>query len=88
MVPLILLIWTSGDVCLGFQSQGGSLACMPCHLHAMDSSNSPLVRHLLTSWWPAITDLNFINFIENYTQKFVINGKDTIIILLVIDKDN
>ena len=25
--PLIPLLWTSGDVCPGFQSQGGSLAC-------------------------------------------------------------
>ena len=28
MRPLIPLFWTSGDVCPGFQSQGGSLACV------------------------------------------------------------
>ena len=27
MGPLIPLFWTSGDICPGFQSQGGSLAC-------------------------------------------------------------
>ena len=26
---------------------------LPC-LHAMDSSDSTLVQHLLTSWWPAL----------------------------------
>ena len=49
--PLMYLSWTSGDVCHGFQSQGGSHACML--QIAMDSSDSPLVWHLLTSWWPA-----------------------------------
>ena len=39
--------WTSGGVCPGFQRQGGSL--MLCHMHAMDSSDSPVVWHLLTS---------------------------------------
>ena len=29
MGPLIPLFWTSGDVCPGFQSQGGSLAYFP-----------------------------------------------------------
>ena len=38
--PLIPLFWTSGDVCPGFQSQGGSLVCMlPC-LHTTDASDS------------------------------------------------
>ena len=45
--PLILLFWTSGDVCPGFRSQGGSLACMLSHLCAMDSSDSTLVQYLL-----------------------------------------
>ena len=36
-----------------FQSQGGSLTSMFCHLHTKDSSDSPLAWHLLTSWWPA-----------------------------------
>ena len=51
--PLIPLFWTSGDIYPGFQSQVGSLACMlPC-LCTTDSWDSPLVQHLLTSWWPA-----------------------------------
>ena len=29
------------------------LACVLCCLHIMESSDSPLVRHLLTSWQPA-----------------------------------
>ena len=32
--PLISLFWTSHDVCSGFQSQGRSLACGLCCLHA------------------------------------------------------
>ena len=49
--PLTLLFWTSSDICPGFQSQGGSLACKHCCLHALYSSDSPLMQHLLTSWW-------------------------------------
>ena len=45
----IPLFWTSGDVSPGSQSQGGSLTCALLHLHTMDSSDSPLMRHLLTS---------------------------------------
>ena len=37
-----------GGVCPEFQSQSGSVACVLCFLYAMDSSDSPLVRHLLT----------------------------------------
>ena len=47
------LFWTSGYVCSELQSQGGTLVCVlhcPCE---MDSSDLPLVWHLLTSWWPA-----------------------------------
>ena len=40
--------WTSDDVSPGFQSQGGSLTCMLCHLCALNSWHSPLVWHLLT----------------------------------------
>ena len=47
--PLISLFWTSGDFSLGFQSQCGSLTCVLCCLLIMDSSHSPLVRHLQTS---------------------------------------
>ena len=54
MGSLILLFWTFGDVCPEFQSQDGFLTYMLCHLCAVDSSESPLVRHLLTSWRPLI----------------------------------
>ena len=30
------------------------------HMHEMDSSDSPLVQHLLTSWWPVL-QLNLLN---------------------------
>ena len=50
--PLLPLFWTFGNLCPEFQSQGGSLLCVLCHLHAMNSSYSPLVRHLLTSRRP------------------------------------
>ena len=40
MGPLIPLFWTSGDVCYGFQSQGGFLTCVLCHLHITDSKDS------------------------------------------------
>ena len=51
--PLIPLFWTSGDFSPEFQSQGGSLACVLPRLRTTDSWDSPLVRHLLTSWQPA-----------------------------------
>ena len=41
MGPLIPLFRTNRDVCPGFRGQGG----FP-HLHAMNSSGSPLVQHL------------------------------------------
>ena len=50
---LITLFWTSGDVCNEFQSQGGSLTCMLHHLCKMGTSDSSLVRHLLTARRPA-----------------------------------
>ena len=40
MVPHI---FTAGDICPGYQSQGGSLAWMVCHLRAMDPADSSLV---------------------------------------------
>ena len=49
--PLIPMFWTFGDVCPRFQSQDWFLACLFHHLHAMDSSHSPLVPHRLISWW-------------------------------------
>ena len=39
-----------GDVYPGIESQGGSLTCTWPHLHAIDSSDLPLVWHLPTSW--------------------------------------
>ena len=41
---------TSGYVCPEFQNQNGSFACVSCHLQVTDSSDSHLVRHLLTSF--------------------------------------
>ena len=38
---------------LGFKARVDSLACMVWRLHATVSSESPLVRHLLTSWQQA-----------------------------------
>ena len=38
--PLIPLFWSSGDVCPGFQSKGGS--CLHAFLPALYSSDSPL----------------------------------------------
>ena len=43
-----------GNICHGFHSQDRSLTCMLHCLFAMDSSNLPLVWHLLTSWKPAL----------------------------------
>ena len=40
--PLIPLFWTSGDVCPGFQSQGGSLACfLTCVILRFTSDATP-----------------------------------------------
>ena len=51
MGPLIPLISIDTPVldCPWLQNQSGSLPFL-CHLYAIDSSDSPLVRHLLTSW--------------------------------------
>ena len=35
---------------IGFKARVDPLACMLCCLHATESSDSPLVWHLLTSW--------------------------------------
>ena len=50
--PRFGLLMTSA---LGFKARVDSLTCMLCHLHTMDSLDSPLVPHLLTSWWVACT---------------------------------
>ena len=44
------LLWTFYGICPGFQSQRGSLTCVLHRLRAIDSSDSPLVQHLLTTW--------------------------------------
>ena len=45
----LALFWTSSDVCFGFQSQGESVTWVFYHLRAMNSTDSPLVQHLLAS---------------------------------------
>ena len=45
--------------------QGGSLTCMLLHLHAVDSSDSPLVWHLLTSWCSAWQLHRFIHILAH-----------------------
>ena len=52
--PLVPLLWTSGDVCPGFQIQDGFLICMLHCLHTTAYSDSPMVWHLRISWWPAV----------------------------------
>ena len=44
--PLIPLFWTSGDISPGFQSQGGSLACMLHGLFKSCSIDSRNVQHV------------------------------------------
>ena len=47
-IPVFGLLATS---VLGFKARVDTFACLLCCLHTMDSSDSPLVQHLLTSWW-------------------------------------
>ena len=49
LIPLFLDFW-----CPGFESQGGFLTCMLPHLDAINSSDLPLLQHLLTFRWPAL----------------------------------
>ena len=52
--PLIPLFWTSGDVSSGFQSQSGQRYPSFVEVYMLHIPwDSPLVQHLLTSWWPA-----------------------------------
>ena len=48
------LLWTSCDISSGVQSHSGYPVLS--YLHAMNSSDSPLVRHPLTFWWLRIFD--------------------------------
>ena len=36
-------VWTSGDICPGFQRQGGFLTCVLRLIPSMDPSDSPVV---------------------------------------------
>ena len=49
MWSLVPHFWTSGDICPRFESQGGSLIYVLCCLCTLDSSDSVMVRRLLTS---------------------------------------
>ena len=60
MGTLIPLFWTSGKVFTGFKGQSG-FPHSKHHLPATDSSGSPLVQHLLTSWPPAWKPSHFIH---------------------------
>ena len=68
LIPLLL---TSGDICSGFQSQGGSSVTYFVARITMDSSDSPLVQHLLTFWWPALHIAHTCTFRLYIIQEFV-----------------
>ena len=68
--PLFL---SSGDVCPGFQSQGALPHLHVCHPHATESSDSPLVWHLLKSWQPALQ----LSHSHPHTCKQVLVGLET-----------
>ena len=71
--PLIPLFWILGDVCSWFQRQGESFAYMlPC-LNALDSSDSSLVWHLLTSWWPALHRSLFLPCANTHTKNYFLH---------------
>ena len=54
--PLVSMFWISGDISSGFQSQSGfCLICFFAEANVMYIPQaSPLVLHMLTSWWPAV----------------------------------
>ena len=58
-VQVDTLFWTSGDVCHGFQSKVDRLTWVFYCLDTMDSSDSPLVRHLLAFGGPHSSYANF-----------------------------
>ena len=77
MGTLIPLFWTSGDVCPGVQSQGGPLASVLSCLHTTDSSDSPLVQHLLTvkmsAWQPSLFDQHICRrVIANFVFPYIV----------------
>ena len=64
--PLIPLLWT------GFQSEGEFLTCVLTCLCAMDSSDSPLVRHLPTSLMANMATKPFLSmYLSIHTQALV-----------------
>ena len=50
---------------LGFKAKVDSVACMFHCLPTMNSSDSPLVRHLLTSWQPTWQPSRFIHVLAS-----------------------
>ena len=48
---------------LGFKAIVNSLICILCCLCTTDSSDSPMVRHLLTSWWSVWQRSHFIHLL-------------------------
>ena len=74
-------LWAVGTPVLDFwwclpwvSKPGGCRTCVFCHLHTVDSSDSPLVRHLLTSWQPAMQPRLFCPHTwlrNNYESHFV-----------------
>ena len=57
---------------LDFKARVKALICELCHLHVMDSSDSPLVRHLPTLWLPSSWSLYWSLACATSTSFFVI----------------
>ena len=78
--PLIPLFWTSGDICPGFQSQGGSLACLcsipqihlwcdTCWLYSgQHGSRAFFYPHTCISWARARTWNNILSLFAQLHQ--------------------
>ena len=60
MGPLIPLVWTSGDFCPGFQSQGGSL-----DMHASSPVHNKLFR-LISGATPADLRSTSLHTVKSY----------------------
>ena len=65
MRPVIPLFWTSGDY----------LVCVLCHQHTMDSSDSSLVQHLMTSSWPRWQLSHFIHILHTIIDRAQVQDK-------------
>ena len=68
MGPLLLLLWTSGDVFPGFQIQGESLACMQFLPTSRRRAVQPSLFDLLTFSIPQCARQCAIKFFTNYTK--------------------